>query len=75
MDDLIKHPRHYTFGTLEVREVIRDWGLDWCRANALKYIARAPFKGTPISDIDKAIQYLTFYKEDLLNAVDKKVKP
>lgn len=58
-------PKHYTFGKIEVRNVILDWGLDWDRANAIKYIARAPHKGTAAADIRKAITYLTFYLEKL----------
>jgi len=67
MSDKIKHPKHYTFakGLYEVRKVILAWGLDWDRANAVKYIARAPHKGTEREDIRKAIQYLEFYLERL----------
>lgn len=59
VDDLVNHPPHYTFGKFEVIDVIEDWGLDFHRANALKYIARAGRKSDDaVQDIKKAIFYL-----------------
>src|SRR5690606_37925540 len=33
-------------------------GLDFCWGNLVKYLWRAPLKGSPVQDIDKALQYL-----------------
>jgi hypothetical protein len=56
--DPVNHPSHYTFGKIEVIEVIEDWNLDYNRGNAVKYIARAPHKGNELEDLKKARWYL-----------------
>lgn len=60
VNDPVNHPKHYTFGKYEVIDVIEDWKLDFHRANALKYIARAGRKepGAEIQDLEKAVWYL-----------------
>ena len=54
------HPQHYTRGSIEVWDFIRDQGLNYHRGNAIKYICRAGFKSpaTEIEDLKKAIHYL-----------------
>jgi uncharacterized protein DUF3310 len=63
LNDPVSHPAHYTFGKLEVIEVIEDWGwgFAFCLGNAVKYIARAGRKDpTKIrEDLEKALWYLT----------------
>lgn len=54
----INHPAHYNFGRLEVIDVIEDWQLGYRLGNAVKYIARAEHKGTPLKDLEKARWYL-----------------
>lgn len=58
----INHPSHYGGGEnpYEVIKVIESWGIGWgfCAGNAVKYIRRAPFKGSELDDIDKSIWYL-----------------
>lgn len=56
--DEVNHPNHYNAGRIEVIEVIEDQNLDFHRGNAIKYILRAPHKGTEIKDYEKAIWYL-----------------
>jgi len=57
-DDVMK-PKHYCEGRkYEPIQVIEDWGLDFCTANALKYISRAGRKGDTITDLSKAVWYL-----------------
>ena len=53
-------PRHYTRGSIEVWDFVRDQGLNYFRGNAIKYICRAGFKSThtEIEDLKKAIHYL-----------------
>lgn len=62
MSDNVQHPKHYTFGKIEVIEAIEDWGLDedFYLANAIKYIARAGKKDPNKfkEDLEKAVFYL-----------------
>ena len=57
---MVTSPSHYTRGSIEVWDFIRDQGLNYFRGNAIKYICRAGFKGTgtEIEDLKKAIHYL-----------------
>lgn len=61
--DMVNHPPHYTFGTIEVIDVIEDWKLGFHEGNCVKYIARAKHKGNELEDLKKARWYL-----------DKKIK-
>lgn len=65
----VVHPEHYnacgerdTDGSVrfEPIKVIESWGLGYgfCMGNALKYILRAPHKGSERADLEKAIWYL-----------------
>lgn len=58
--DRVNYPKHYNAGRIEVIEALEDWGLDFHRANAVKYIARAGKKdpAKEIEDLEKAIWYL-----------------
>lgn len=56
--DYVNHPPHYNFGSYEVLDVIEDWNLEYHEANAVKYIARALYKGKRIEDLEKAVFYL-----------------
>ena len=58
MSDLISHPPHYTSGNIEVISAIEDWGLGYHLGNAVKYIARAGLKGSPLEDLKKAQWYI-----------------
>lgn len=66
----IEHPAHYNTGKYEVIEVIHDWKLNFNRGNAIKYIARAAYKGKEVEDLEKAIFYLK-YEIDKLCEVKK----
>ena len=54
------HPPHYTRGSIEVWDFIRDQGLNYHRGNAIKYICRAGYKNVSeeTQDLKKAIHYL-----------------
>jgi hypothetical protein len=56
--DIINHPEHYTKGGIEVREFIDSWHLDFNSGNVIKYVVRAPYKGTELQDLKKAQNYL-----------------
>ena len=58
MPDQVDHPKHYCAGAIEVIDVIEDWNLGFCLGNTVKYIARAPHKGTELQDLRKAAWYL-----------------
>lgn len=71
--DNINHPKHYNIGSIEVIDVIEDWGLDFHLGNAVKYIARAKHKEKFHDDIQKAIWYL---QRSLINTFgSKKTSP
>ncbi len=61
MSDAVNNPKHYNFGTVEVIDVIEDWRLGFHLGNALKYIARAPYKGNEVQDLNKALWYVRRY--------------
>tara|TARA_R110000824_G_scaffold127494_5_gene287711 strand:- start:19 stop:378 length:360 start_codon:yes stop_codon:yes gene_type:complete len=61
----INHPKHYNAGKYETIAVIEDWNLDFHCGNAVKYISRHKYKGSPKQDIEKAIWYLQRYLETL----------
>lgn len=65
----INHPKHYNAcgepddeGSVpfEPIKVIEGFGLSWgfCLGCAVKYILRAPFKGSEREDLEKALWYL-----------------
>lgn len=58
-NDAVNHPKHYTFGKIEVIEAIEDWSLGFHLGNAVKYIARADHKGNKLQDLKKAHWYLS----------------
>lgn len=66
-DDPVNHPAHYTSGSIECIDFIDScgYGLDFCLANAIKYLTRCKLKGTPEQDIRKAIWYATHAAEGL----------
>ncbi len=53
-------PDHYTRGSIEVWDFIRDQKLNYHLGNAIKYICRAGYKSpdTKAEDLKKAIHYL-----------------
>lgn len=61
--DMVNSPAHYTVGGIEVIDFIEAKGLGYHLGNAVKYIARAMYKGKFEEDIDKAIWYLQRAKE------------
>lgn len=66
-NDPVNHPAHYTHGSIECIDFIDScgYGLDFCLANAIKYLTRCKLKGSPIQDIDKAIWYASHAADGL----------
>jgi len=58
--DMVNHPEHYGSedDPYEVIKVIEAWELDFHLGNAVKYIARAGYKGDQVIDLKKAQWYL-----------------
>ena len=56
----ISHPSHYNQG-IEVIDFIDSWHLGFYIATIVKYLLRAPFKGTELKDLKKAQWYLNRY--------------
>lgn len=61
--DDINNPQHYTRGKIEVIDFIEDQKLNYHLANVIKYICRAPHKGTYVKDLKKAQWYLNRWIE------------
>lgn len=59
--DVVNHPIHYTTGKIEVLDFIEDQKLPYHLGNVVKYICRAPHKGTEMQDLRKAQWYLNRY--------------
>lgn len=62
-EDVVNEPNHYKQGSYEViDEMVIVFGIEntiqFCRMNAWKYRARAPFKGNMEQDMAKANCYL-----------------
>lgn len=51
--DMVNHPPHYQHG-IEPIEFIESHNLNFNLGSAVKYIARAPYKGTELLDLKKA---------------------
>lgn len=59
MNDPVKNPAHYDHPSgIQVIEITRYES--FLRGNILKYILRAPYKGTELQDLLKAQEYLTW---------------
>lgn len=56
-----KLPAHYNVYPVQPVEISKYLG--FCLGNVVKYILRAPFKGTPADDCQKALQYLEWEME------------
>lgn len=59
--DLVAAPQHYTYSAYEPLDIIEEWQLPYHLGNVLKYIARYRHKGSELTDLKKARQYLDRY--------------
>jgi hypothetical protein len=55
--DMVNHPQHYQHG-IEPIVYIESHDLNFNLGNVIKYVSRAPFKGTELEDLKKAKWYL-----------------
>lgn len=58
MNDPVHNPPHYKSGGIEAIDVIEAFGLNFRRANVIKYVLRAGRKGDALEDLKKAAWYL-----------------
>lgn len=70
----VNHPSHYNQGKFEVMDVIDDWKLNFALGNVVKYVARAPFKGNTLEDLQKAKWYLEYEIKKLAEAAESQRK-
>lgn len=58
--ETVNHPQHYggADNPYEAIKVIEAWNLGFNLGNTVKYISRAPYKGSTIEDLKKARWYL-----------------
>lgn len=55
-NDPVNHPSHYTQYPVEVIELTEH--MPFLEGNVVKYVARAPYKGNKVQDLEKAEFYL-----------------
>ena len=55
----VDHPSHYNMGKIEVIDIIEDHDLNFNLGNVIKYVLRAPHKGEPVEDLEKALWYIS----------------
>ncbi len=74
MSSAVTHPSHYNSGKIEVIEAIEDWGLNFSRGNAVKYVARAGKKDSSkeAEDLEKAVWYIQREIERVKAAAEKR---
>jgi len=57
-EDVVVSPAHYTTTKISALQVVDDWDLGFYLGNTLKYMKRYKLKGSPITDLKKAQQYI-----------------
>lgn len=55
--DMVNHPQHYQHG-IEPIDYIESHNFNFNLGNVIKYVSRAPYKGTELQDLKKAKWYL-----------------
>ena len=68
-NDPVKSPNHYMIGGIEVKDILKaklspEELRGYYKANIIKYILRAEFKGTPAIDYAKAAEYARWLTEE-----------
>ena len=67
MSDPVKKPAHYAHPSgIQVIEITRHES--FLRGNIIKYVLRAPYKGTELQDLEKAAVYLEWEIERVKRA-------
>lgn len=58
-EDPSVNPAHYVSNGIEAIDVIEAFNLNFHLGNVIKYVLRADRKGAPMTDLRKALWYLT----------------
>lgn len=68
-EDVVNNPRHYLHPSgIEAIEITRHES--FLRGNIIKYVLRAPYKGTELQDLEKASVYLAWEIERVKREVE-----
>lgn len=62
--------KHYKTGKIEPIDFINDHELNFNLGNVIKYVVRCNHKGTKREDLQKAIDYINFELERMLELPD-----
>lgn len=57
-------PDHYKKGAIPVEPIVVCSRLSFCLGNFVKYVCRAPYKGTALEDYKKALWYINYIDVD-----------
>jgi hypothetical protein len=57
-DGIASESGHYNIGEVQPIDLIASQNLDFFQGSIIKYVCRFRHKGTPIKDLQKAMQYL-----------------
>lgn len=69
-EDVVNSPKHYFHPSgIEAIEITRHES--FLRGNIIKYVLRAPYKGTELQDLEKAAVYLAWEIERVRNEIQK----
>lgn len=68
-EDVVRNPKHYRHPSgIEAIEITRHES--FLRGNIIKYVLRAPYKGTELQDLEKAAVYLNWEIERVKREID-----
>lgn len=62
---------HYKQGAIPVEPIVVCSRMSFCLGNFVKYVCRAPYKGTEVEDLEKALWYIDHIN---FNDLDEEVK-
>lgn len=65
MVDTVEHPSHYNQHPSGIEAIDITRHESFLRGNILKYVLRAPYKGSELQDLQKAAKYLAWEIERL----------
>ena len=58
INDAVNHPAHYKAHPSGIECIQVTEHFNFCMGNAIKYVWRADEKGSPVTDLEKAVWYL-----------------
>lgn len=69
MSDVINHPNHYVKNAIVLEPIELTGRLNSCIGQALQYVIRRKDKGSELEDLQKAVFWLNWYKENVAESV------